>query len=104
MSTLYRDAAFADARSPRLRLGVSVLVSEGRIAWIRPSSHEERLPPGLSVEARDGDELLAAALPSSTTAPTSSSSTWTGGPADFSLVHGDPHTDPTAMWRIWRVA
>jgi imidazolonepropionase-like amidohydrolase len=27
-----------------------------------------------------------------------------GGPADFSLVHGDPLTDPTAMWRIWRVA
>jgi imidazolonepropionase-like amidohydrolase len=27
-----------------------------------------------------------------------------GGPADFSLVHGDPLTDPTAMWRIWRLA
>jgi imidazolonepropionase-like amidohydrolase len=27
-----------------------------------------------------------------------------GGPADFSLVHGDPLTDPTAMWRIWRIA
>jgi imidazolonepropionase-like amidohydrolase len=27
-----------------------------------------------------------------------------GGPADFSLVHGDPLSDPTAMWRIWRVA
>ncbi len=27
-----------------------------------------------------------------------------GGPADFSLVHGDPLTDPTAMWRVWRVA
>ncbi len=27
-----------------------------------------------------------------------------GGPADFSLVHGDPLTDPTALWRIWRVA
>jgi imidazolonepropionase-like amidohydrolase len=27
-----------------------------------------------------------------------------GGPADFSLVHGDPHTDPTALWRVWRVA
>jgi imidazolonepropionase-like amidohydrolase len=28
----------------------------------------------------------------------------TGGPADFSLVHGDPLSDPTALWRIWRVA
>jgi imidazolonepropionase-like amidohydrolase len=27
-----------------------------------------------------------------------------GGPADFSLVHGDPLSDPTAMWRVWRVA
>ena len=27
-----------------------------------------------------------------------------GGPADFSLVHGDPVSDPTALWRVWRVA
>jgi imidazolonepropionase-like amidohydrolase len=27
-----------------------------------------------------------------------------GGPADFSLVHGDPLSDPSAMWRVWRVA
>jgi len=27
-----------------------------------------------------------------------------GGPADFFLVHGDPLTDPTALWRVWRVA
>jgi imidazolonepropionase-like amidohydrolase len=27
-----------------------------------------------------------------------------GGPADFSLVHGDPLSDPTAVWRVWRVA
>jgi len=26
------------------------------------------------------------------------------GPADFSLVHGDPLSDPTAMWRVWHVA
>lgn len=26
-----------------------------------------------------------------------------GGPADFVLVHGDPCTDPTALWRVWRV-
>jgi imidazolonepropionase-like amidohydrolase len=24
-----------------------------------------------------------------------------GGPAHFSLVHGDPLTDPSALWRIW---
>jgi imidazolonepropionase-like amidohydrolase len=27
-----------------------------------------------------------------------------GGPADFLLVHGDPLSDPKAMWRVWRVA
>jgi imidazolonepropionase-like amidohydrolase len=26
-----------------------------------------------------------------------------GGPADIVLVHGDPTTDPTALWRVWRV-
>ncbi len=27
-----------------------------------------------------------------------------GGPADFFLVHGDPLTDPAALWRVWRIA
>lgn len=39
-ATLYRDAALADGRGPRLRLGVSILVSDGRIAWIRPADAE----------------------------------------------------------------
>ena len=26
-----------------------------------------------------------------------------GGPADFVLVHGDPTSDPSAMWRVWMV-
>jgi imidazolonepropionase-like amidohydrolase len=26
-----------------------------------------------------------------------------GGPADFLLVHGDPLSDPAAMWRVWLV-
>jgi imidazolonepropionase-like amidohydrolase len=24
-----------------------------------------------------------------------------GDPAHFSLVHGDPLSDPTALWRVW---
>jgi imidazolonepropionase-like amidohydrolase len=28
----------------------------------------------------------------------------TGGPADFFLVHGDPLSDPAALWRVWRIA
>ncbi len=27
-----------------------------------------------------------------------------GGPADFFLVHGNPLTDPSALWRVWNVA
>jgi imidazolonepropionase-like amidohydrolase len=27
-----------------------------------------------------------------------------GGPADFLLVHGDPLSDPSSLWRVWRVA
>jgi imidazolonepropionase-like amidohydrolase len=27
-----------------------------------------------------------------------------GGPADFLLVHGDPLSDPAALWRVWRVS
>jgi imidazolonepropionase-like amidohydrolase len=27
-----------------------------------------------------------------------------GGPADFFLVHGDPLSDPAALWRVWQVA
>src|SRR5215475_11699477 len=40
MRTLYRDAALTDARSAELRLGVSVLVEDDRIAWIRPTDDE----------------------------------------------------------------
>ncbi|HYN70688.1 MAG TPA: hypothetical protein VEX41_10855 [Candidatus Eisenbacteria bacterium] len=27
-----------------------------------------------------------------------------GGPADVFIVHGDPLSDPAALWRAWRVA
>ncbi len=27
-----------------------------------------------------------------------------GGPADLVLVHGDPLSDPAALWRAWRVS
>ena len=49
--TLYRDAALTDARSPELRLGVSVLVEDDRITWIRPSDEEG----ALAAWARSGD-------------------------------------------------
>jgi imidazolonepropionase-like amidohydrolase len=27
-----------------------------------------------------------------------------GGPADFFCVHGDPLSEPAALWRVWRTA
>src|SRR5271157_6187130 len=42
--TLYRDGALAEGRSDRLRLGVSILVVDGVIAWIRPSDDEGPQP------------------------------------------------------------
>ena len=38
---LYRDGALADGSSNRLQLGVSILVEDGLISWIRPSDGEE---------------------------------------------------------------
>ncbi|HET9188076.1 MAG TPA: amidohydrolase family protein [Acidothermaceae bacterium] len=48
---LYRDAALADATGPDLQLGVSILVVDDRIAWIRPSDDEP--DPGPDVEGVD---------------------------------------------------
>lgn len=49
---LYRDAAIADGRSEHLALGMSVLVEDGRIAWIRPSDAEPD-PGGAAVTVID---------------------------------------------------
>jgi imidazolonepropionase-like amidohydrolase len=52
LSTLYRDAALADARSSSLQLGVSVLVGDDdRIAWIRPADSEEELGDAEVIDA-----------------------------------------------------
>jgi imidazolonepropionase-like amidohydrolase len=51
--TLYRDAALADGRSAALQVGVSVLVADGRVAWIRPSDAEEDPGPGDGLDIVD---------------------------------------------------
>ncbi len=58
--TLYREAAVADGRSPELRVGVSVLVDGGRIAWIRPTDAEEDPGPreGLDVVDAGGATIV----------------------------------------------
>ncbi len=49
--TLYRDAALADGTGPQLKVGVSVLVGNDRIEWIRPTDDEP--DPGPDTEVVD---------------------------------------------------
>ena len=60
-SQLYRDAGIADGRSPTLLLGQSVLVRDGRIAWIRPADAEE--DPGPAADLTVVDALGATIVP-----------------------------------------
>src|SRR3954465_6160802 len=46
--TLYGDAAVADGTGPDLRVGVSLLVDEDRVVWIRCSDDEP--DPGPNVD------------------------------------------------------
>ena len=50
VATLYRDGALADGRSDRLQVGVSILVVDGAIAWIRPSDDEGELPAATAAQ------------------------------------------------------
>jgi imidazolonepropionase-like amidohydrolase len=58
--TLYRDAALADGRSAELRRGVSILVENGLIAWIRPADAEEDPGPtdGLEIIDASGTTIV----------------------------------------------
>ncbi len=56
--TLYRDAALADGTGPDLQLGVSVLVDEDRIVWIRPSDDEPDPGPGVDVVDASGSTVV----------------------------------------------
>ena len=50
---LYRDGALADGRSARLELGVSILVEDGVIRWIRPADDEGPLGDRGTLEVID---------------------------------------------------
>jgi imidazolonepropionase-like amidohydrolase len=56
---LYRDAALADARSDRLRTGVSVLVVDGRISWIRDAGDEGAIGAGAEIIDASGATIVA---------------------------------------------
>ncbi|HWF80029.1 MAG TPA: amidohydrolase family protein [Streptosporangiaceae bacterium] len=57
-AVVYRDAAMADGRSAQLRLGVSVLVEQDTISWIRPSGDEGELPAGCEVVDAGGTTIV----------------------------------------------
>lgn len=57
-NVVYRDGAFADGRSARLRVGVSILVTDGRIGWIRPSDDECELPGRCEVVDAGGSTFV----------------------------------------------
>jgi imidazolonepropionase-like amidohydrolase len=57
-SVLYSGAAMADGRSPRLRLGVSILAGDGRISWIRPTGDEGECPAGCEYVDAGGTTIV----------------------------------------------
>ncbi len=57
-SVLYSGAAVADGRSPQLRLGVSILVEDGRISWIRPTEGEGQHPAGCEYVDAGGTTIV----------------------------------------------
>jgi imidazolonepropionase-like amidohydrolase len=56
---LYRDAALADGTGPELRVGVSILVSDNRIDWIRDVGDESQLPDETVVVDASGSTVIA---------------------------------------------
>lgn len=68
-----------------------------QLAWEVESLVEAGLEPwqALAAATRNGGELLG---------EPSAGVIEVGGKPDFFLVHGDPTTDPSALWRVWRVA
>jgi imidazolonepropionase-like amidohydrolase len=68
-----------------------------QLAWEVESLVDAGLEPGDALAAATwrGGELLG---------EPEAGGLHAGGPADFFLVHGDPLSDPAALWRVWRTA
>jgi imidazolonepropionase-like amidohydrolase len=56
--TLYRDAALADGQTNEPRLGVSILVEDGKVAWIRPSDDEGKAGKGTHTIDASGSTIV----------------------------------------------
>jgi imidazolonepropionase-like amidohydrolase len=71
-------------------------VRPGHLAWEVESLVEAGLEPwqALGAATWQGGEVLG---------EPSAGRLQAGGPADFVLVHGDPTTDASSLWRVWEV-
>jgi imidazolonepropionase-like amidohydrolase len=78
------DFGGGSTRANQLAWEVECLVTAGLEPW-----------QALAAATRNGGELLG---------EPEAGVLRVGGPADFALVHGDPLSDPAALWRIWHVA
>jgi len=63
-TTLYRDAAFTDARSPELQIGISLLVEGRTISWMGPSGEEPDPGPGATIIDAGGATIVPAMVDS----------------------------------------
>jgi imidazolonepropionase-like amidohydrolase len=100
-----REAALASVVTAR-RHGVRIATGTdfgggslraNQLAWEVEALVEAGLEPweGLAAATWRGGELLD---------EPDAGAVRDGGPADFVLVHGDPLSDPSALWRVWRVS
>jgi len=99
-----RERAFAGIQAAR-RAGVRIAsgsdfgggsVRAGHLAWEVELLVQAGLEPweGLAAATWRGGDLLG---------EPHAGRIEPGGPADFVLVHGDPLSDPSALWRVWSV-
>jgi imidazolonepropionase-like amidohydrolase len=100
-----REAALASVVTAR-RHGVRIATGTdfgggslraNQLAWEVEALVEAGLEPweGLAAATWRGGELLD---------EPDAGAVREGGPADFVLVHGNPLSDPSALWRVWRVS
>ena len=96
----HESVRLADRAGVRIAAGTDFgggSLRANQIAWEIECLVDAGLEPGKALAAATsvGGDLLRE--------PTAGRLT-VGGPADFFLVHGNPLEDPSALWRVWKVA
>ena len=96
----YESVRLADQAGVRIAAGTDFgggSLRANQMAWEIECLVDAGLTPhkALAAATSVGGDLLRA--------PTAGRLT-VDGPADFFLVHGNPMEDPSALWRVWKVA